>query len=291
MTGFDWEDFRHFAALAQALHLGDAAARLRTSQVTVMRRVKALERQLGVTLFVRRRDGHRLTPLGRRLLGLAQEAEHILTGVEAASKRTDNDRSGRVRIATTEVGANWMLLPALPKFLESNPLVQVEIDASPAASDLLDDAETLALRFRRPNTGNYTIRRLGTVHYAIYASQKLATKAKPSGNPSKMSFINWTGPLGEISLARWMRASFEGKSPILSLTTLHGHIEAARLGIGAVGIPRFLGRQMTDLVELADYGEAFSLEAWLIVPSQTRSIGRIKVAAKFVEEAVRNALR
>jgi DNA-binding transcriptional LysR family regulator len=293
MTAFDWDDFRHFAALAQTLHLGDAAARLQTSQVTVMRRVKALEHQLGVILFVRRRDGHRLTTSGKRLLGLAQEAEHVLSSVEVAAKRSDNDRIGRVRIATTEVAANWILLPQLPKFLQGNPRIKMEIDASPTDSDLLEDTETLALRFRRPNAGNYVVRRLGTVPYAIYAAKKLTASndAKSASSTKEIPFVGWAGQFSEISLARWMRTSFDGSSPILSITTLGGHIEAARLGIGVVGIARLVGRQLPDLVELSNRAPAFSLEAWMVVPSQVRAIPRIKAAVKFVEEAVKAALR
>ena len=258
-----------------------------------MRRVKALERQLGLTLFVRRRDGHRLTASGKRLQSLAQEAEHVLSSVETAAKRTDNDRNGRVRIATTEVGANWMLLPHLATFRRDYPQIVLEIDASPEPSDLLEDAETLALRFRRPEASPHVIKRLGFVPHALYATPEFASRLKvgATGGTKDSPYVGWTGAFSDISLARWMRTAFDGSAPSVLLTTFQGHIEAARQGAGAVGLPRFVGSRLADLEEVARAAPPFSLEAWLVVPSQVRSIGRIRAAVKFVEDAVRAALR
>src|SRR5438105_7868259 len=135
MKRFDWEDFRHFAALARTLNLGDAAEVLRTSQVTVMRRVKSLEAALDVALFVRRRDGHRLTPAGTKLFELGREAEQVFGGVPAAVGSPNAKDQGDVRIATTEVGANWMLLPQVAGFRTRYPDITLEIDASPRALD------------------------------------------------------------------------------------------------------------------------------------------------------------
>jgi hypothetical protein len=75
------------------------------------------------------------------------------------------------------------------------------------------------------------------------------------------------------------------------LTTLQGHVESARAGLGAVGLPVCIGRQFQDLVEISDARTQFALDAWLVVPSQIRGIARVKAVARFVEAAVRRALR
>src|SRR5438105_10355712 len=105
MSTPDWEDLRHFNMLAQKLNLALAASDLSTSQVTVMRRVKALEAELGATLFLRRRDGHRLTPAGSELFKATREASDLIHDGANRVVARDTGAEGRVRIATTELAA------------------------------------------------------------------------------------------------------------------------------------------------------------------------------------------
>ena len=259
-----------------------------------MRRVKVLEAALDVALFVRRRDGHRLTTSGMKLLELAREAEHLFDTVPNIVGVPNAESQGRVRIATTEVGANWMLLPQVASFQAKHPGITLEIDASPRALDLLEDTETLALRFVRPQAGPHLMKRLGSVPYGIYAAPNLiepSGKTKDSNPAASASYIGWAGPFAQIGIARWLRAAFNGASPSLALTTLHGHIEAARQGLGATALPLFIGRQLTDLVEVPGGRPEFSLDAWLVVPVQVSRIARMRAASQFIEQAVRSTLR
>jgi DNA-binding transcriptional LysR family regulator len=293
MKHFDWEDFHHFAALARALNLAQAAANTGTSQVTVMRRVKALEQELGVTLFVRRRDGHRLTSAGNTLLAIAKNVETSLGSVSDALSTRDQGNSGHVRIATTEIGANWMLLPFIADFRAMHPNIVLEIDTSPTALDLLEDSETLALRFRRPQEGSHLAKRLGNMKCGVYASSALLSSfEKVSGNAlfADIPFIGWAGPFADIGLSRWITTVFGGRQASLMLTTLQGQIAAARNGAGAIGLPVFLGGQLQDLVQIPEPHEAYTLDTWLVIPAQVRKLKRIDSVARFIETSVRRAL-
>ena len=59
--------FRKFAAVAELGHLTRAAERLHVSQPAVSAQIKALEDELGVTLFERVSSGMVLTSAGRKL--------------------------------------------------------------------------------------------------------------------------------------------------------------------------------------------------------------------------------
>jgi DNA-binding transcriptional LysR family regulator len=203
-----------------------------------------LEEPLDTTLFVRRRNGHQLTPAGVELMKLAGEAAHVLDGVSGAIGGVDARKQGRVRITKTEVGANWMLLRSLAHFTSKCPDIRLEVDSSPQALDLMVDSETLALRFQRPQAGDYVLQKLGSVPYAVYGSRNAmgSNGSMPVGDGSMGPYIGWAGPFGEIALARWLRSVFAPHPLSLSLTTLHGHIGAARAGIGFAGLPVFVGR-------------------------------------------------
>ena len=57
----NWDDVRHFLAVARCGSLSAAAKRLAVNHSTVARRVDNLERQLGVRLFDRLASGYLMT--------------------------------------------------------------------------------------------------------------------------------------------------------------------------------------------------------------------------------------
>ncbi len=68
----DLQHLRSFVAIAEEGHLTRASERLFTSQPAISAQIKALEEELGVTLFDRTPRGMSLTPQGERLLDRAR---------------------------------------------------------------------------------------------------------------------------------------------------------------------------------------------------------------------------
>jgi len=81
-------DMRHlsaFVAVAEEGTFTKAARRLHISQPPLSRQVRQLEKELGVTLFLRRRDGIELTTEGYALLERAQAALAAIKDFEGAA--------------------------------------------------------------------------------------------------------------------------------------------------------------------------------------------------------------
>ncbi|MGH1573249.1 LysR family transcriptional regulator [Methylobacterium sp. P31] len=92
---FDFSQLRCFAAVAEELHFGRAAARLNMTQPPLSRQIQVLERILDVQLLERTSRSVRLTAAGRSFL---PEAQRILRLAETAAHLTRQVAAGRAGV-------------------------------------------------------------------------------------------------------------------------------------------------------------------------------------------------
>jgi DNA-binding transcriptional LysR family regulator len=103
-----------FVAVAEELHFGRAAARLRLAQSPLSQTIRRLERELGVTLFDRSTRSVALTPAGRALLPHAHRVFEELELGRQATRAASGAVYGTVRIGFG--GAlDHLRLPALTR--------------------------------------------------------------------------------------------------------------------------------------------------------------------------------
>lgn len=110
------------------LNVSEAALALHTSQPGVSKQIRLLEEELGVEIFVRR---------GKRVVGVTEPGQHVLTIVERLLRDMDNLRSvadefareasGRLTIATTHTQARYALPPVVQAFARRYPKVLLSL--------------------------------------------------------------------------------------------------------------------------------------------------------------------
>jgi DNA-binding transcriptional LysR family regulator len=102
---------RYFVAVAEEMHFGRAAERLRIAQPPLSRQIKDLEREIGTPLFDRVPRGVELTPAGQAFL---PEARLTLAQAERAQRtaqRAALGETGRLRVGFVEAATHSGILP------------------------------------------------------------------------------------------------------------------------------------------------------------------------------------
>jgi DNA-binding transcriptional LysR family regulator len=123
----DLRKLRYFVAVAEELHFGRAAERLRISQPPLSVHIRTLERELGVQLFVRNRRRVTLTVAGNVLL---EEAHRLLRQAELSVLHVRRAASGEVgRLAIGFVSTvDYSILPSLVgRFRAKHPGVDLRL--------------------------------------------------------------------------------------------------------------------------------------------------------------------
>lgn len=115
MNGLGARELRCFVAVAEELHFGRAAARLRVAQPAVSRTVARLERRLGVRLLDRSTRHVRLTAAGAVLLAQAPVALDALAAAEHLTVRAGGPRS-EVVVAVKPDGDAGLLEPVIAAY-------------------------------------------------------------------------------------------------------------------------------------------------------------------------------
>jgi DNA-binding transcriptional LysR family regulator len=109
----NWDDVRHFLALARTGTVRAAGVSLGVSHSTIARRVETLESRLGAKLFDRNRDGYILTDAGREMVTGAERVEREMAALERGLAGQDARLEGPVRVTCTDPFIAKILVEAL----------------------------------------------------------------------------------------------------------------------------------------------------------------------------------
>jgi DNA-binding transcriptional LysR family regulator len=122
---------RYFVAVAHEGHITRAAEKLRMQQPPLSQQIRALEREIDATLFVRHPRGVTLTDAGRAFL---TDAEAILGEVEYAklrARRTARGEVGRIAVGfTTSAPFHPLVARAMREFRTKRPDVSFVLEES-----------------------------------------------------------------------------------------------------------------------------------------------------------------
>ena len=288
----DWNDLRYFLAVAREGSTLGAARRLRLSQTTVARRIAALEEALGFPLFDKKQAGYALTPLGRDLLGRAEQVEKSAESFAEAAAAQSRDLSGSVKITTEEIYAITLLAPLLAELHQKHPEIRIELDTSQAVRDLGAGEADISLRStdKAEQPAGVVGRRLGVDDWTLYCSRAYADR---HGAPTDLEQLR-SHPIiggGGGNLWRhyqaWLQTlGLEGQVAMHHATS-GGLLSGVRSGFGIAVLPCVVADGDPELHRCipprTDHGRIL----WLFTHDRVRHSPRVRAVIDFLYEGLR----
>ncbi|HEY8680557.1 MAG TPA: LysR substrate-binding domain-containing protein, partial [Candidatus Dormibacteraeota bacterium] len=116
-----------FLEVARRGNVSRAAEAIYVSQPTLTARLHALEAELGEKLFVRTRQGMRLTDAGRAFLPYAERATQAVKEGREAIAELNSASAGHLVIASAPAVSTYLLPPILERFAAAHPRVEVAV--------------------------------------------------------------------------------------------------------------------------------------------------------------------
>lgn len=233
------DQLKRMAVLATVVEQGSfvaAARKLQTTTSAVSQQVRALERDMGVTLLHRSTRKLSLTPAGARfhegcaaMLAAAQSAQAQLLQLRDAPE-------GELRVAAP-VGFGRHLGPALAPLLAAHPALSLHLEVDDGFTDLVAKRIDLAVRFGRLPDSAWVAQKIGEKSVALFAAPAyLARRGSPAG-------------LAELSRHDWLalRPGTDG-AHVLALRGADGTQQELRVG------PRASSNNQFSLQQLCEAG-------------------------------------
>ena len=107
----NYELYKVFYYVATTLSFSEASKQLYISQSAVSQAIKALEKRLDQTLFIRSTKRVQLTPEGELLLRHVEPAMNLIKRGEA--QLVDNSSGAQIRIGANDTICRYFLVPYL----------------------------------------------------------------------------------------------------------------------------------------------------------------------------------
>lgn len=278
----NWNDLRHFIALANGGSLSAAARLLKTEHTTVSRRVAVLEADLGVRLFERNARRYRLTPEGEKIVGLAARLEEQALNIQRIATGRQTGVSGTVRISAPPAFASQFLAKRLDLLLASSPELEIEVIGENDLISLARGEAEIAIRMRRPEENAIVTRKAGEVAFGLYASRDYLTK-RPK---ERWRFIGYDKTLDSAPQDQWLKTLAAGTSLQFRTNDLVTLMEATAGGLGVAVLPCFMADWDDRLEPAPMAGVPPSRSIWLLVHSDLSRSPRIRYVLDYLAQSI-----
>jgi len=284
----NWDDLRHFLAVAREGQILGAARRLGISQAKLSRRIAALEAALGQRLIDRTTRGSVLTEQGRALLGTAEKMEADLMAVTAELAGPEGI-VGTVRIGTPDGFGAAFLAPRLGALRAAHPGLRIQLVPVSRAFSLSEREADVAIMVGRPDKGRLRVRKLTDYTLGVYASRGYLARHGPPGDPAALRDHDLVGYVDDLmhtpELAYTTEVLRDWRSTV-EIATAVGQVAAVRGGAGIGVLHDFMVAGDPDVVALFP-DMRIERSYWTVWHENLRADRSVQAVVGFLDAAAR----
>lgn len=286
---------RAFVCIVECGSISAGARRLRISQPTLSRQLRALEDLCGTALL--RRDTHRMsvTETGRRLLA---DATAMLAHAEEADRRLREDHttlSGHLRLFATMDLGTWVVTRLVSQFLQANPKVTATLALNNRPLQMIQEGCDVGILPGKITDESVIARPAGTIVLHLVASSALVKSRLPVKTLADLKSWPWISLVGSQFWSN-KEMTLHGRdgveqtlriSPVLICEGVTSIREAVRDGLGISLLPDWLIKdelESGELVQVLPKWKARNLPIHVVYAGQRVLPTRVSA---FIDYAVR----
>jgi DNA-binding transcriptional LysR family regulator len=281
----DWEDIRHFVALAREGTLSAAARTLGVDHATVARRVAALETSTGLKLVDRRARVTALTEDGRRIAAIAAPMEEAAFALSRTAQAAKPGIDGEVTVSAPPNFASAVIAPQLVRLRQRHPGIRIKLMGEKRRASLSRREADVALRLSRPVETGLFMRKIGSFGFSLYGAPAYLNKTPPHA----FAFIGYDASMAESPQEVWLRTVIGEREVVLRTNDLETQIVAARSGLGIAALPHYLGDRDPRLQRHDVPHKPVSRDVWLLVHRDLRQVPPVRAVMEFLVSCLKSS--
>ncbi len=259
----NWDDLKVFHAMQGARSIREAAATLKTTHSTLSRRLRALEEELGNTLFERGRDGYELTPFGQSILTFSQEIAAHFEAIDRMVFANNATLAGPLRVSMLDEVYSYVLADALGAFMQDHPMIDLSLETTTGLSDLARREADVIVRITKSPPEQAVGRKVADSPLAGYASPDYL-----ADRPARDRWVALEYPPA--------RAPLNGARVVMTAGKLEVAATAIAQGQGFGLLPCFVGDSHAGLVRVPEIPPRPDVEIWVLTHLDVRSHPRVR---------------
>ena len=283
---FDWDDLKHFLAVAQHGSTTAAGRAMNIDQSTVQRRLAALEQRIGQSLVERHTTGYQLTAYGKSALPFAQAIEQRVLAFENFLQSSARELKGVLRLTCPEpIVLRISQSPLLERLYVAHPGLRVEFVMSDHYIDLQKGEADVAFRSGDTQDNLLIGRKIADSLWAVYGSRDYLAHHGQPRHMAELAQHAWVGfdkTMANHRATLWLRQVVPGARLVATSASVLGTIHFAKANLGLAALPTALGDAESDLVRVLDPITELTRSWRMLTTRQLRRTPRVAAFFAFV---------